>query len=82
MLTAAYERSIAVQRGMGVPITPRGPVTRRATGGQILDQEHLHQTQFQQHYQMENTFLEQMQLKVLAFQCWMILNKNGKLVFY
>lgn len=28
MLTAAYQRSVAAQRGFGVPITPRGPVAQ------------------------------------------------------
>jgi TP901 family phage tail tape measure protein len=35
MLTAAYQRSVAAQRGFAVPITPRGPVRKYATGGFI-----------------------------------------------
>jgi len=36
MLTGAYERAIAVQRGLNVPNMPRGPIrTRKATGGYI-----------------------------------------------
>jgi TP901 family phage tail tape measure protein len=35
MLTAAYERSVAAQRGFNVPITPRGPIRKYATGGII-----------------------------------------------
>lgn len=35
MLTAAYKRSIAAQNAMNVPITPRGPIRKYATGGII-----------------------------------------------
>jgi TP901 family phage tail tape measure protein len=35
MLTAAYERSVAAQRAFNVPITPRGPIKKYATGGFI-----------------------------------------------
>jgi TP901 family phage tail tape measure protein len=33
LLTGAYERSIAAQKGFNVPITPRGPVGKYASGG-------------------------------------------------
>jgi TP901 family phage tail tape measure protein len=32
-LTAAYQRSVAAQRAFAVPITPRGPVRKLASGG-------------------------------------------------